>query len=207
MNNGARLPEVTVFAGPNGSGKSTIQEISRYGKTNYVNADVISAVMGCSNEEAANLADGMRENFLAQGADFSFETVLSTPAKLKLLKRAKEKGYFIRGFFILTVADDLNVMRVESRVGGGGHPVPEDKIRSRYQKAIANIPAFVDLCDICHIYDNSLTAPIRIFRKKKGESIYFSNSVWSRAQVSKLVNMPIGKRQAAKPKDNETRER
>lgn len=42
--------------------------------------------------------------------------------------------------YVLTANENINVMRVESREATGGHGVPEDKIRSRYTKALKLIP-------------------------------------------------------------------
>ena len=48
------------------------------------------------------------------------------------MDRAKEKGYFVRCYYVLTADPAINVLRVKSRVAAGGHDVPEDKIISRY---------------------------------------------------------------------------
>ena len=42
---------------------------------------------------------------------------------------------------------------------------------SRYKKAIELIPELVKICDICHIYDNSLNQAFRIFKNEK-QSIF-----------------------------------
>ena len=78
QSNAEKLPEVMVFAGPNGSGKSTI---TRMAKTVgiYINADDIKSTTMCSDMEAALKAEALREKMLADGSDFTFETVLSTP--------------------------------------------------------------------------------------------------------------------------------
>lgn len=49
----------------------------------------------------------------------------------------------------------INVYRVKSRVESGGHDVPEDKIVSRYDRALELVKYVVEVSDICHIYDNS----------------------------------------------------
>ena len=85
---------------------------------------------------------------------------------LNLLKKAKEQGYFIRGIYVLTSDVNINIMCVLSREALGGHGVPEDKIRSRYEKALQLIPQLVELCDVLHIYDNT-SVPFRIFKNKK----------------------------------------
>ena len=49
----------------------------------------------------------------------------------------------------------INVLRVKSRVEAGGHDVPEDKIVTRYDRALNLVKELVKLWDVCHIYDNS----------------------------------------------------
>ena len=148
------LPEVMVFAGPNGSGKSTI---TRMAKTvgEYINADEIKRATLCTDLEAAVKAEELREKMVSEKKDFTFETVLSTSRNLLLLKKAKELGYFIRVIYVLTASADINVARVNVREALGGHGVPEEKIRSRYEKAMDLIPQLVEICDIMHIYDNT----------------------------------------------------
>ena len=90
-----RLPEIIVFAGPNGSGKTTITRMARTIGV-YINADDIKKSSLCSDLEAAVKAEELREEMLEKGEDFTFETVPSTDRNLKLLKKAKEKGYFLR---------------------------------------------------------------------------------------------------------------
>lgn len=54
------LPEVIVFAGPNGSGKSTITRLAKtIGK--YINADDIKRTNLCTDLEAAQRAEALRE--------------------------------------------------------------------------------------------------------------------------------------------------
>ena len=46
-----------------------------------------------SDLEVAVKAEELRESMLDKYEDFTFETVLSTDRNLKLLKKAKEKGF------------------------------------------------------------------------------------------------------------------
>lgn len=92
-----RLPEIIVFAGPNGSGKTTITRMARTIGV-YINADDIKKSSLCSDLEAAVKAEELREEMLEKGEDFTFETVLSTGRNIKLLKKAKEKGYFLDAY-------------------------------------------------------------------------------------------------------------
>jgi predicted ABC-type ATPase len=157
------LPEVIVFAGPNGSGKSTITKMART-VGEYINADDIKSATHCTDMEAAIEAERMREAALSAKENFTFETVLSTRRNLDLLKRAKESGYFLRCIYVLTSDPSINAFRVKAREENGGHGVPVEKISSRYYKALDLIPELVEVCDIVHIYDNSSSAPFRIFK-------------------------------------------
>ena len=182
-----KKPEIIVFAGPNGSGKSTVTKMARVIEP-YINADDIKRTNHCSDLDAAVLAEQMRECAISNQQSFTFETVLSTDRNLKLLKKAKENGYFIRCIYVLTKDVNINVMRVQSRESSGGHGVPEDKIRSRYIKALNLIPELVEVCDIMHIYDNS-RKPFRIFKKRKTEYFYWENEFWNKEEIHRLVDI------------------
>lgn len=163
-----KKPEIIVFAGPNGSGKSTITKMANIIEP-YINADDIKKANYCTDIEAAVIADEKRNALIDDNESFTFETVLSTDRNLKLLRRAKEKGYFIRCIYVLTANPLINVNRVFVRTQSGGHNVPKEKILSRYTKALKLIPQLIEICDVCHIYDNS-NEPERIFKKEKQNS-------------------------------------
>ncbi|MCR5782302.1 MAG: zeta toxin family protein [Clostridia bacterium] len=190
-----RKPEIVVIAGPNGSGKSTYTEFivgpNQFADETfeYINADNIQAAVGCDAIEAARTATAMREKALSENRNFAFETVMSTRRNLDLLIKAKENGYFIRCFYFLTADPYINIQRVLSRVEEGGHPVPEDKIKTRYERAKQLIPELVAVCDSINIWDNSTEQPCRIFRKKPDAIDYFENPVWSLSEVENLTGL------------------
>ena len=188
MNNNKKLlPEIIVFAGPNGSGKSTITKLAKVIEP-YINADDIKRAEHCTDMEAAIKAETLREKFVADKHGFTFETVLSTDRNLNLLRRAKEKGFFIRCIYVLTANPNVNVSRIKSRVANGGHDVPREKIFSRYEKALALLPELVKICDVMHIYDNT-NMPSRIFKKRKEEYFFWENEFWSKTQIEKLTGI------------------
>ncbi|MCB6993651.1 zeta toxin family protein [bacterium 210820-DFI.6.37] len=186
MKESPKRPEIVVFAGPNGSGKSTFTELLKPPFA-YINADEIKKNLKCSDMEAAKIAEHQREELLSKTEEFCFETVMSTERNLNLLKKAKEKGYFIRCYYILTADPIINVFRVKSRVESGGHDVPEEKIISRYDKALELVKDVVAVSDICHIYDNSEEKPFRIFKKRKEEVFYDECEDWYEEDIRLLT--------------------
>ena len=197
MSGKKKKPEIVVFAGPNGSGKSTITTILRPIEMDYINADDIQRILHCDTLSAAKIAEQQREEHLSDERDFCFETVLSTDRNLKLLKRAREAGFFIRCYYVLTADPQINVARVASRVSAGGHDVPVQSILDRYDRALDLVHELVPLCDVCHIYDNSGERPYRIFKKRKEQCWYCPlPGLWLKEDIVELTGIKAAQRAA-----------
>ena len=176
-----------VFEVPNGSGKTTITHMAKTVGI-YINADDIKKSSLINNLDAAIKAEKLRELMLKQKKDFTFETVLSTERNLKLLKKAKDNGYFIRCVYVLTSDYRINIARVDMREHMGGHSVPKEKIKSRFKRALNLIPELVEICDIVHIYDNT-KVPFRIFKKRKDFYYHWENEYWSFSDIKKVTEI------------------
>ena len=94
-------------------------------------------VPGHAERLAQIIADFLRKKLLSEKRRFSFETVFSHPSKVDFLRQATNEGYKVYLYFVSTQDPELNVYRVKKvRVPANGHDVPEDKIRSRYQRSM-----------------------------------------------------------------------
>jgi predicted ABC-type ATPase len=151
-----------MLAGPNGSGKSTLFETRIAPKlaVPFINADLIQRNElqdGDVNAAyiAAQIATDRRADLMAERKSFATETVFSHPSKLDLITQAKSIGYRVMTFHISVAHPDLSVARVGERVKEGGHPVPEDKIRNRYDRSGPLIRQAILHSDIGHVFDNS----------------------------------------------------
>jgi predicted ABC-type ATPase len=174
-------PKLLIVAGPNGSGKTSVTgKILKHTwmeGCEYINPDNIAQeVFGDWNSyqaviKAAEYAANLREDCIANKRSLIFETVLSAPDKLAFIETAKQKGYFIRLFFIGTNNPQINAERIARRVMAGGHDVPIHKIISRYYKSIANCSAVAAIVDRLYVYDNSITDtfPQLLFRADNGQ--------------------------------------
>lgn len=188
-------PKLVIFAGPNGSGKSTITNILRDAAdfpTNYINPDEIALTLTENNPnrkayQAATIAEEQRQNYIEQRESFAFETVMSHPSKLELMKQARISGYQVELVFVATDDPEINVTRVIQRVVEGGHDVPADKIRERYNRTIELLPAAVEIADRINIYDNS-TAPQQVVTIENGQVTYQSEEIpnWVANTLTKL---------------------
>lgn len=153
---------MVLLAGPNGAGKSTLYEtrIAPSFGAPFINADLIQrGELGAPSPEAAyralEIAAKRREEHLAQGKSFATETVFSHPSKLELVNRAKAAGFTVILFHVGVDKADLSVERVRERVVEGGHPVPEQKIRERYDRNGPLIREAMLLSSRGFVFDNS----------------------------------------------------
>lgn len=104
---------------------------------------------------AAGVADFLRHQLLLAKQSFTFETVMSHPSKLELLRLATQYGYRTYLYFIATETPAVNIGRVQNRVSKGGHAVPVDKIVDRYQKTLHLLPEAIRLVNRAYLFDNS----------------------------------------------------
>ncbi|MEO9650189.1 MAG: AAA family ATPase [Roseobacter sp.] len=160
-------PTLVMLAGPNGSGKSTLYDtrIAPKFAVPFVNADIIQrdelqSIDVQAAYQAAQIAADRRAELLNAGKSFVTETVFSHRSKLDLITTAKSLNYRIMTFHMSVDDPDLSVARVGERVKEGGHPVPEMKIRDRYNRSGPLIREAILKSDIGHVFDNShLNAP------------------------------------------------
>lgn len=104
---------------------------------------------------AAFIADFLRYRMLNIVEQFTIETVLSDSRKIDYIKAAKDMGYRIYLYYVATRDVEINIQRIKQRVQTGGHDVPEDKTRNRYEKSLSNIYELLKVCDRAYFFDNS----------------------------------------------------
>lgn len=158
-------PIVVALAGPNGAGKSTFYEafLSDTG-LRFINADDIARMANIDVYDAADLADGFRQELIAAGESFIFETVFSDPvgAKVDFLASARARGHHVVLCFIGLDSAATSDDRVAMRVLQGGHDVPPEKVRDRYARSLENLARAILKLPLVWVYDNSdLNSPMR----------------------------------------------
>ncbi len=162
MDGSQKRPTMFILAGPNGAGKSTLYETLIKPKINapFINADRIQKDEMCdpsmqASYKAAQIAEQRRQSYLSSRQSFVSESTFSHPSKLQLIDDAKDVGFRVVLYHVNVRSADLSVVRVASRVQEGGHGVPEDKIRTRYDRNKALIRQAALKSDKAFIYDNS----------------------------------------------------
>jgi predicted ABC-type ATPase len=149
----------TIIGGANGSGKSTIFE-ALHADGELVNADIVAREIAPDNPTSVSFQAGKRalqrlSSLIALRKSFIYETTLASHQSLRLMETARDAGYGVGLVFVVLRHPDLNVRRVAERVKLGGHSIPEDVIRRRYEGAFANFPKAIRLADQVIVYDNS----------------------------------------------------
>lgn len=122
---------------------------------------------------------------LANGQkDFAFETTMASRTFFPFLPECKERGYAIRLLYLWLHSPELALKRVESRVLGGGHHVPDEFVIRRYGNGLKNFfNLYIPIADTWLLYDNSFLDTALIASKDKESSININNHViWNKIQ-------------------------
>ena len=104
---------------------------------------------------ASVAADFIRNKLIDCSKSFTFETVMSFPDKVELLRKAQLRGYRTYLYYVATEDPAINISRVRYRVRMGGHSVPEDKIVTRYKRSLDLLKQAIQFTNRAYIFDNS----------------------------------------------------
>jgi len=157
------MPDIYIIGGPNGAGKTTtaLRVFPALGVTRFINADMIAQGLNPLDVDKAARAAGRimlqeMEDRLAAGDDFALETTLASRTLAPFVERCKASGYRFILFYVWLEDADTAVRRVAKRVASGGHNIPEETIRRRYERGRANFfDLYQPLADEWAVWDNS----------------------------------------------------
>ena len=170
-------PELIVIAGPNGAGKTTFAREFLPNHANcreFVNADLIAGGLspfspGAAAIEAGRIMLDRIEELSTQRQTFAFETTLSGRSYMALFKELRAGGYRIHLIFLWLPRVELAIQRVKERVHRGGHSVPEQDVRRRFDRGIKNfLTEYHVLVDSWGLFDNSGSQPQQIAKARDG---------------------------------------
>lgn len=173
---GSKAPHIIVIAGPNGAGKSTATpELigDTLHLTEFVNADVIARGLSPFEPERAALTAGRvmlqrLHELAAQRSSFGFETTLASRTFAPWIDGLMRSGYKFELLFLWLPRVETSLLRVQTRVKLGGHPVPEEVIRRRYEAGLDNFfNLYSPIASTWVMYDNSRKKP-RLVAKGQG---------------------------------------
>jgi predicted ABC-type ATPase len=183
------MPHLIIIAGCNGSGKSTAAPALLQNSLHvddFVNADAIAHGLCAFQPEKASIQAGriMLERIQKLADDkinFAFETTLASRTFSTWIPKLKQEGYQFHLIFLWLQNVELAIRRVEERVKTGGHSIPEETIRRRYQSGLKNFfNLYRPLTDSWQFYDNSNADKLSLIASEiHGDKLVIENkSTW-----------------------------
>ncbi|AVM49738.1 zeta toxin family protein [Capnocytophaga sp. oral taxon 878] len=174
------MKKLYIIAGCNGAGKTTasftiLPEVLNCRE--FINADEIAKGLSPFQPETVAVQAGRimltrMDELLHQGVDFAFETTLATKSYKQKIIEAQANGYEVTLLFFWLRNVTMAKERVAQRVAEGGHNIPIETIERRYYNGIINLfNLYIDIVDICQIYDNSSGVCVLIAEKYKEEEL------------------------------------
>ena len=159
------LPRIYVLAGVNGGGKSSIGGAAfRASGADYYNPDEAARELKATqpgltwteaNASAWRIGRALLERAIRERLDFAFETTLGGNTIPRLLAEAAKSGIEILVWYVGLESAELHVKRVAARVRRGGHSIPEETIRQRYERSRLNLIQLLPSLTSLRVYDNS----------------------------------------------------
>jgi predicted ABC-type ATPase len=186
------MPNVVILAGPNGAGKTSaaptlLRDELRVAE--FVNADVIARGLsgfsaGAVAVEAGRIMLRRLDELAASRQDFAFETTLSGNAFLAAMERWRLAGYTIRVVYLWLKSPETAIDRVHARARQGGHTVPDEVIRRRYDRGLRNFAhRYRAAADRWHVYENTDPLDRRaVARGSTGVVDVVDDRLWERFQ-------------------------
>lgn len=162
----ADRPTLLVLAGVNGAGKSSVAGAAiRSQGLDYYNPDEATArflatgmAPGEANAAAWQYGRRALERAIAQGRNFALETTLGGNTIPALIAKACDSHDVILWFVGLD-SPERHLARIASRVAAGGHDIPADKVRARWDGARRNLIRLLPGLYEFRLYDNSHEQP------------------------------------------------
>lgn len=162
------VPRINVLAGVNGAGKSSVAGATiRSAGGFYYNPDEAAreiklARPGLTQVEANSAAwhrgRDLLQQAIARRLDFTFETTLGATTMTKLLVAAAAQGIEVHVWYAGLTTPELHIARVRARVARGGHDIPEETIRRRFDHSRLNLITLLPHLASLRVYDNSTEA-------------------------------------------------
>ena len=177
--------QLYIIAGCNGAGKTTasftiLPEVLNCKE--FINADEIAKGLSPFQPESVAMQAGRimlarMDELLQKGETFAFETTLATKSYKQKIEWAQANGYEVTLLFFWLDSPNMAKKRVAQRVAEGGHSIPSQTIERRYYNGIANLFAiYMDMVDICYIFDNSEGRKELIAQKERHKDIVIYNN-------------------------------
>ena len=162
-------PGVVVLGGPNGAGKSTAAPRLLRGSLKveeFVNADTLAQGLSLFRPQdvamdAGRITLARLDALESQGRSFAFEATLASQGLARRLERLKGRGYLVHIVYLWLPDVELALARVAERVRAGGHDVPADAVRRRFDRGRVNFfTIYRPLADAWRLYDATpITGP------------------------------------------------
>lgn len=162
-------PKCVIIAGPNGAGKTTFARkflTAEKGVLRFVNADLIAAGLSplkpeLAAREAGRLLLSELDRLTREKASFALESTLSGKTYLDRIQRLRNAGYMVEMVFLKLNSSELAIKRVAHRVKQGGHHVPDEDVKRRFDRGWPNfVKHYRKLADDWAVYENSGPIPL-----------------------------------------------
>ena len=181
-------PFILVLAGVNGAGKSSVlsallldEGLHWYNPDKYASELVreLGMSLGEANGRAWQHGRSLLEHAIATRSNHAFETTLGGSTISRLLREAS-RTHDVLMLYCGLASPELHIARVAQRVAHNGHPIPDEKIRERWNTSRANLVQLLPVLSRLQVFDNSesveagqdIPDPVLVLELEGGHTVF-----------------------------------
>ena len=106
--------------------------------------------------------------YIENDQSFGIETTLSESGYLETMRVARAHGFVVRLIYICLGNPREERSTGESALRTGGHDVPDEDIRRRYERSLSNLPVPLRLVNEAWLFDNGGDEPQIMLETREG---------------------------------------
>ena len=190
------MPRLYIISGCNGAGKTTASYSmlpEMLDCREFVNSDEFAKGLSPFDPSKASIQASrfmiMKIRYLLRKQkDFAIETTLATRTLLKTVRMAQSAGYTVTVLYFWLNTPELAIERVRARVEAGGHDIPEETIRRRYNVGIYYFfNTYAPICERWILADNS-QVPFRVIAEGTKDEVMTIRDEATYARIKEIAD-------------------
>lgn len=190
------MPRLYIISGCNGAGKTTASYSllpEMLDCREFVNSDEFAKGLSPFDPSKASIQASrfmiMKIRYLLKRQqDFAIETTLATRTLLKTVRMAQNAGYTVTLLYFWLNTPELAIERVRARVEAGGHDIPEETIRRRYNVGIYYFfNTYAPICERWILADNS-QVPFRVIAEGTKDEVMTIRDEATYARIKEIAD-------------------
>jgi predicted ABC-type ATPase len=115
-------------------------------------------------------------DYLENRESFAIEATLASRSTVTTILEARTRGFIVQLVYVCVDTPERSIKRVRERTARGGHFVPDEDVRRRYERSLQNLPGVLRQAHKAIVFDNSDEDLRKILETQAGAIVWRANN-------------------------------